>query len=443
MAFELGVYTFGNTPRTAAGGYGTTAEAIRDVLEAVHVAEEVGLDFFGFGEHHTRSMPVSSPTSLVNAAAASTHRIGLGTTVTVLSTDEPIRVFQQLSTAAAIAPGRIEAVAGRGSSDTTFPLFDLDASDYDMLYSSKLELLLALNANERVTWTGPHRRQPLEDRLVVPRPEQPLKIWLGTGGSPNSVMRAVELGLPMFLGILGGTAEHWAQYGHAYRAAWVQAGHPSENADIAVSHLGSGAVIAQRRLEDALGGRDTPDDFAPGVWDTWNAKNPEAQRDDGLAADAALLARLEAIPPEDRDRFTSAMGPMTFGFAEFVGMRLNEHAFHTWDIEVVTDPAATIPVPVADLVVDNLELVARFTSQPTGDATSVTVVTTDPRRGFTIELTPDGVAFAPNAAATSADLELPAGAFARLVYGRLDARNTPTGCDGPVADILRRVFPGP
>ena len=235
MTLELGVYTFGNTPRTADGGYGTTAQAIRNVLEAVHVAEEVGLDFFGFGEHHTRSMLVSSPTSLVNAAAASTHRIGLGTTVTVLSTDEPIRVFQQLATAAAIAPGRIEAVAGRGSSDTTFPLFDLDAGDYDMLYSSKLEPLLALNANERVTWSGPHRRQPLEDRLVVPRPEQPLKIWLGTGGSPESVMRAVELGLPMFLGILGGTPEHWARYGHAYRAAWAQAGHPAENADIAVA----------------------------------------------------------------------------------------------------------------------------------------------------------------------------------------------------------------
>ena len=235
MTFELGVYSFGNTPRTADGGYGATAQAIRDVLEAVHVAEEVGLDFFGFGEHHTRSMPLSSPTALVNAAAASTHRIGLGTTVTVLSTDEPIRVFQQLATAAAIAPGRIEAVAGRGSSAITFPLFDLDERDYDMLYSSKLDLLLELNRHDRVTWSGPHRRRPLEDTLVVPGPEQPLRIWLGTGGSPESVLRAVELGLPMFLGILGGTPEHWAQYGHAYRNAWAQVGHPADAADIAVA----------------------------------------------------------------------------------------------------------------------------------------------------------------------------------------------------------------
>jgi alkanesulfonate monooxygenase SsuD/methylene tetrahydromethanopterin reductase-like flavin-dependent oxidoreductase (luciferase family) len=235
MTLELGAYTFGNTPRTADGGYGPTAQAARNALEAVQLADQVGLDFFGFGEHHTRSMPLSSPTSLVTAAAASTQRIKLGTTVTVLSTDEPIRVFQQLATAAAIAPGRIEAVAGRGSSAITFPIFDLDERDYDMLYASKLELLLAVNANEQVTWAGPHRRRPLQDALIVPRPEQPLRIWLGSGGSPESVGRAVELGVPLFLGILGGSPQHWAQYGRAYRDAWAQVGHPAEAADIAVA----------------------------------------------------------------------------------------------------------------------------------------------------------------------------------------------------------------
>ena len=228
--FELGVYSFGNTPPS-----GTTGQAIRNALEAVHVAEEVRLDYFGFGEHHTPSMPLSSPTSMVNAAAASTHDIKLGTTVTVLSTDDPIRVFEQLATAAAVAPGRIDLVAGRGSSDITFQLFDLDERDYDMLFASKLELLLATNRGERVTWNGPHRQRPLLDTLVVPRPHEPLKIWLGTGGSPSSVLRAAELGVPMFLGILGGTAEHWAQYGHAYRQAWSQAGHAADAADIAVA----------------------------------------------------------------------------------------------------------------------------------------------------------------------------------------------------------------
>ena len=235
MTFELGVYTFGNTPRTPDGGYRPSAQTIRDVLEAVELAEDVGLDFFGFGEHHTRSMPLSSPTSLVTAAAVSTQRIGLGTTVTVLSTDEPIRVFQQLATAAAIAPGRVEAVAGRGSSAITFPIFDLDERDYDLLFSSKLDLLLAANTHEQVTFNGPHRRRPLQDALIVPRPEQPLRIWLGSGGSPESVLRAAELGMPLFLGILGGTPERWAQYGHAYRDAWAQAGHPAETADVAVA----------------------------------------------------------------------------------------------------------------------------------------------------------------------------------------------------------------
>lgn len=235
MTLELGVYSFGNTPRLADGSRGSTAAAIRDLLEAVRLADDVGLDCFGVGEHHLRSMPLSSPTAVVNAAVASTARITVCTAVTVLSTDDPIRVFEQMATAAAIAPGRVEIVAGRGSSTITFPLFDHDEHDYDMLYASKLELLMAVNENENLYWNGPHRRRPLEGVAVYPRPEQPLPIWLGTGGSPESVYRAVELGLPMFLGILGGTPEHWAQYGTAYRAAWSQAGHPADDARVAVA----------------------------------------------------------------------------------------------------------------------------------------------------------------------------------------------------------------
>lgn len=232
--FELGVYSFGNTPRSD-GRYGGHAEAIRNLLEAVRLADDAGLHVFGFGEHHTPSMPLSSPTSLINAAAAATKRIKLGTAVTVLSTDDPVRVFEQLATAAAIAPGRIDAVAGRGSSAITFDLFDFDESEYDMLFASKLQLLHALVRHERVSWNGPHRHRPLKDVLVVPRPEQPMRLWLGTGGSPQSVQRAVELGLPMFLGILSGTPEHWSQYGRFYREAWARSGHPADDADIAVA----------------------------------------------------------------------------------------------------------------------------------------------------------------------------------------------------------------
>jgi uncharacterized protein (TIGR03083 family) len=210
-----------------------------------------------------------------------------------------------------------------------------------------------------------------------------------------------------------------------------------------LSHLGSGAVIMQRRLEDTLAGQATPDGYTPGVWDTWNAKTAVEQRDDALAADTALLARIEAVTPEERSAFAFAMGPMTVGFTEFVGLRLNEHAFHTWDIEVAVDPAATIPRQVAELVVDNLELIARYTGKPTGDTTTITVATTDPQRSFTADLKPDSVAFGAGTAAVPADVELPAEAFARLAYGRLDPEHTPPGDHGPALDTLRRVFPGP
>ncbi|MGW8654857.1 LLM class flavin-dependent oxidoreductase [Nocardia salmonicida] len=129
----------------------------------------------------------------------------------------------------------MEAVAGRGSSTITFDLFDYDESDYDLLFSSKLDLLLAVNTATNIDFAGPHRRKPLRETTVYPRPARPLPIWLGTGGSPNSVIRAAELGVPMFIGILGGTPEHWARYGHAYRNAWTQTGRPADRSRIAVA----------------------------------------------------------------------------------------------------------------------------------------------------------------------------------------------------------------
>jgi uncharacterized protein (TIGR03083 family) len=221
----------------------------------------------------------------------------------------------------------------------------------------------------------------------------------------------------------------------AYPSEWTVA-------DV-LSHLGSGAVIMKRRLEDVLSGGDTPEDFAPAVWDTWNAKGPVDKRDDALAADAELLGRIDAVAPDQRRSFTAAMGPLTMDFERFVAMRLNEHAFHTWDVEVVGDPAATIPEQVAALVVDNLELIARFTAKPTGETTTVTVATTDPERAFVVDLAPESVTFGPARSAEAPDLTLPAEAFARLVYGRLDPQHTPPGEHGEVLAVLRRVFPGP
>jgi uncharacterized protein (TIGR03083 family) len=212
-----------------------------------------------------------------------------------------------------------------------------------------------------------------------------------------------------------------------------------------MSHLGSGAVILQRRLEDVLAGTTTPEEFAPQIWDEWNAKGPRAQVDDGLAADAALLAALEALSADQRDAFAFAMGPMSFDFDGFVGLRLNEHAFHTWDIDVALDHAAALPVPIAAFVVDNLELVGRYTAQPTaGDPATITVRTTDPDRRFTVEFTADGATLTPSAATGAGDVELPAEAFARLVYGRLDPAHAPPFVGDPtVIDRIRATYPGP
>ncbi|MBK6856548.1 MAG: maleylpyruvate isomerase family mycothiol-dependent enzyme [Microthrixaceae bacterium] len=224
--------------------------------------------------------------------------------------------------------------------------------------------------------------------------------------------------------------------GRAYPSEWSVA-------DV-LSHLGSGAVITRRRLDDTLTGSETPDDFAPVVWDEWNAKPPLAQRNDALAADVSLLASLDAVPAEQRSTFTSEMGPMTLDFAQFVAMRLNEHAFHTWDIEVAGNPTATIPQQASELIVDNLDLIARFTATPTGDTTMITVATTDPARRLLVELTPESVTFGPsNSDAGEADLRLTAESFARFVYGRLDPAHTPAGDHGPALDVLRQVFPGP
>ncbi len=216
-----------------------------------------------------------------------------------------------------------------------------------------------------------------------------------------------------------------------------------------LSHLGSAAVIMQRRFEDALAGRATPDDFSQDVWDTWNSKNPIAQRDDALAADAALLARFEAATADERANLVLVMGPMRLGFDAFVAIRLNEHAVHTWDIEVSDDPSATLPAESASLVVDNLDMIAGYTAQATpGPDVTVRVRTTEPERHFTITLTSDGATFAPSTDTTvseSALVELPAEALIRLVYGRLDRLHTPPAVAGDTAllDRLRATYPGP
>ncbi len=225
--------------------------------------------------------------------------------------------------------------------------------------------------------------------------------------------------------------------------------HPSEWTIAQVlSHLGSAAVIFGRRLDDGLAGRETPDDFAPAVWAEWDAKSPRGQVDDGLAADAALLARLEGLDDAERARVSFSMGPLLFDHDGFVGLRVNEHVLHTWDVEVAGDPAAVLPADAAALVVDQLGLIAGFTARPTGEPGSIVVDTTDPARRFAITIAEDGATFAgvvdaDQRSTVDADLVLPAEALCRLVYGRLDPDHTPAGVDdGPALARLRAVFPG-
>ena len=217
---ELGIGAFGDAnwnPRT--GTRISEAQAIRNVVESAVLAEQVGLDWFGIGEHHTPEFPASAGAPILAAIAAQTSRIKLSTAVTVLSTDDPVRVYEHYSTVDAISNGRVELIAGRGSSIESFPLFGYDLRDYDELFAEKLDLLLEINANERVIWKG-RTRPDLNGEYVAPRAEHgPIPIWLGVGGNPGSVIRAAELGLPMATGVLGGNAIRNAGIANLYRRA--------------------------------------------------------------------------------------------------------------------------------------------------------------------------------------------------------------------------------
>jgi alkanesulfonate monooxygenase SsuD/methylene tetrahydromethanopterin reductase-like flavin-dependent oxidoreductase (luciferase family) len=186
-------------------------------------------------------MPVSAPVTLLAAAGAATSQIRLGSAVSVLGTDDPVRVYQQVATAWAVSGGRVDLTVGRGSSTDSFPLFGYDVADYDRLFAEKLDLLLAVNADQRVTWTGT-TRPSLHDALVVPRVEGGLKIWLGTGGNPGSCVRAGVLGLPLALGILSGSTQDWVRRAELYREAAEHSRHPSGQLDIAVASHGFVAV---------------------------------------------------------------------------------------------------------------------------------------------------------------------------------------------------------
>ena len=218
---ELGVYTFAELTSDDV----TPEERLRDLIEEVELADQVGLDVFGVGEHHRPDFTVSAPAVVLAAAAERTRRIRLTSAVSVLSSDDPVRVFQDFATLDLLSAGRAEIMAGRGSFIESFPLFGYDLHDYDALFDEKLRLLLALRESERVSWPGGFR-PPIENRGVYPRPfQQPLPIWVAVGGSPESAIRAGTLGLPMALAIIGGLPERFVGLADLHRAAAESAGH--------------------------------------------------------------------------------------------------------------------------------------------------------------------------------------------------------------------------
>lgn len=230
---QLGCYTFVPTAKDR-----DPATLMAELLEQVALADQVGLDVFGIGEHHRPDFLISTPAVVLAAAAARTERIILTSAVTVLSSDDPVRVFQEYATVDLISKGRAEIMAGRGSFTESFPLFGYDLNDYDELFTEKLDLLLKLRAEEQVTWRGDHRA-PINDRGIYPRPHQKeLPIWIAVGGTPQSVVRAGTLGLPLALAIIGGEPARFVPLIDLYRQAGERAGHPPERLQVGINSHG-------------------------------------------------------------------------------------------------------------------------------------------------------------------------------------------------------------
>jgi probable LLM family oxidoreductase len=244
----LGLDTFGDLIHDPEGRPLSHAETIRSVVEQGVLADEVGVDFFGIGEHHTGDFPMPAADVVLGAIAARTSRIHLGSAVTVLSSDDPVRVFQRYSTLNAVSGGRAEVILGRGSSIESFPLFGYDLGDYERLFEEKTSLFAQLVKGERVTWEGT-TRSALHDEDVVPHLESPLPVWLGVGGTPESVIRAARHGFSLMLAIIGGSPARFAPFPQLFRQALEELGQPARPVGIhGPGHVAETDEQAQREF---------------------------------------------------------------------------------------------------------------------------------------------------------------------------------------------------
>ncbi|MGM7677825.1 LLM class flavin-dependent oxidoreductase [Microbacterium sp. A94] len=225
MALEFGLDTFGDITRSADGTLLTGAETIRNIVAQAELADRVGVDFFGVGEHHRAEFAVSAPEMVLAAIASRTQRIRLGTAVTVLSSDDPVRVYERFATLDAVSNGRAEVVLGRGSFTESFPLFGYDLRDYEALFEEKLELFVELLKEKPVTWSGTMRAS-LDNADVFPKTENGLRTWVGVGGSPESVVRVARHGLGLMLAIIGGPAVRFKPFVELYHRSIAAFGTP-------------------------------------------------------------------------------------------------------------------------------------------------------------------------------------------------------------------------
>lgn len=234
---EFGLMTFADMEPEKESVKGTNAHRrIQDLLEEIKLADQLGIDMFGIGEHHRPDYAVSSPTTVLGAAAAVTKNIKLSSAVTVLSSDDPVRVYQQFATVDAISGGRAEIMAGRGSFIESFPLFGFDLNDYNELFEEKLDLLLQINRSEKITWSG-NLRAPIHDLGVYPRAVSgEIPIWLAAGGTPASAVRAAKLRLPLMLAIIGGLPRHFTPFFDLYRKSAHENGIAAEDLQVGVNN---------------------------------------------------------------------------------------------------------------------------------------------------------------------------------------------------------------